>query len=231
MVKPELDAVDPLLPLPPPPPPSFSSPSSAPSRQETNPPPNLLLLLPTFITEHRLRPPSGCIRCSPVLSSSFLTAAAVFSLVGVALFLLWPSHPNLHLDRLSIEHVRVSFHPSVTVSIYLRLRIRIRNPDFFSLDYDFLNVAIGYRGEQLGSILSAGERVRARGVSYVDAELQLDGIEVLHNVFYLIDDLAKGSMTFDTVTGITGVLHFVFFDIPIKASKFPSPSLTSCLFY
>lgn len=63
---------------------------------------------------------------------------------------------------------------------------------------------------------SKGGHVMARGVSYVDAELHLDGIRVLNDVFYLIEDLARGSIPLDTVTEIEGQLHLFFLDVPIQ---------------
>lgn len=63
---------------------------------------------------------------------------------------------------------------------------------------------------------SEGGHIRARGVSYIDAMLRLDGIRFLNDVFYLIEDLARGSIPFDTVTEIEGQLHLFFLDVPIQ---------------
>lgn len=60
--------------------------------------------------------------------------------------------------------------------------------------------------------------MKARGSSYVDAVLTVDGFEVLHDIFYFIEDVAKGSLPFDTVSTIEGRLGvFSFLKIPIKA--------------
>ncbi|KAI0493101.1 hypothetical protein KFK09_027377 [Dendrobium nobile] len=194
MEKPDQEETDHLIPPPPRPPPCVA-----------------------FFADRSLQPSTCSCSCLSLLSpSSLLFAAAALSFLGSAIFLLWPSDPHLHVARISIDRVHVAFHPSVSVSVDLHLRISIHNPDFFSLDYDALDVAIGYREQRLGSVLSAGGHVRARGVSYVDAELHLDGIEVLHDIFYLIEDLARRSIPFDTVTEIRGLLHFLFFDVPIK---------------
>lgn len=65
---------------------------------------------------------------------------------------------------------------------------------------------------------SDGGKIRARGVSYVDAELDLDGIRVISDAFYLIEDILKGSIPFETVTEVDGRLHVLFFDIPVDVS-------------
>lgn len=61
-------------------------------------------------------------------------------------------------------------------------------------------------------------RIRARGSSYVDATLDLDGFEIIHDVFYLLEDLARGVIPFDTVTMVEGYLGFFFFNIPLKVN-------------
>ena len=63
---------------------------------------------------------------------------------------------------------------------------------------------------------SQGGRVRSRASSYVNATLDLNGLEVIHDVFYLLEDLARGVIPFDTDTQVNGVLGFFFFKIPLK---------------
>ena len=58
--------------------------------------------------------------------------------------------------------------------------------------------------------------MRARASSYVNATLDLDGLVVIHDVFYLLEDLAKGVIPFETDTQVNGVLGFFFFKIPLK---------------
>lgn len=58
--------------------------------------------------------------------------------------------------------------------------------------------------------------MRARGTSYVNATLQLDGFQVIHDVFYLIDDLASGSIPFDTDSIVNGKVGLFFIQVPIK---------------
>ncbi|KHG13960.1 tRNA modification GTPase MnmE [Gossypium arboreum] len=80
-----------------------------------------------------------------------------------------------------------------------------------------LVVSVGYRGKEFGVVNSEGGRVRARGRSYVNATLDLNGFEVVHDVIYLIEDWAKGVIPFDTTTKVNGVLGLCFLKIPLKA--------------
>lgn len=93
----------------------------------------------------------------------------------------------------------------------------MRNPDLFSLNYDALDVSIAYRGKELGFVNSTGGKVKARGSSYVNATLVVDGFEVLHDLFYLIEDVAAGKVPFDTVSTTKGELGLFFLKIPIQA--------------
>ncbi|CAL9088456.1 unnamed protein product, partial [Musa acuminata var. zebrina] len=58
--------------------------------------------------------------------------------------------------------------------------------------------------------------VRARQVSNVDVELELDRIQVIHDMFHLIEDYMSGSIPFDTITKVQGQLRLFFFDIPAQ---------------
>nr|ACG33974.1 hypothetical protein [Zea mays] len=140
----------------------------------------------------------------------------VLFLLALAGFLLWPADPDISLARLHLAHVSVVARPAVAVTISATLKVRVRNPDLFALDYTRLDVAIGYRGAGLGRVTSGGGRVRARAVSYVDANLQLDGIRVVEDAMYLLEDLAQGSVPFDTIAEVEGHLHFLFLSIPVK---------------
>lgn len=77
-------------------------------------------------------------------------------------------------------------------------------------------VSVGYRGRELGYVSSGGGRIRARGSSYVNATLDLDALEIFHDVFYLLADLSKGVIPFDTSTEVVGYLGLFSFKIPLK---------------
>lgn len=143
----------------------------------------------------------------------YLTFSAVLLLLLTAGCLLYPSDPELTLVRLRLNHIELRA-TSLNLSLYLSLRIL--NRDFFSLRYSSLDVSVGYRGQNLGHVTSDGGHVRARGTSYVNATLQLDGFQVIHDVFYLIDDLASGSIPFDTDSIVNGKIGLFFIQVPIK---------------
>ncbi|KAF0913128.1 hypothetical protein E2562_020262 [Oryza meyeriana var. granulata] len=165
-----------------------------------------VLLVPVRL--RRLRRGCRCRCLGPLLAS-----LALLSLSG---FLLWPADPDVSVARLRLAHVSVSARPSVSVTISAALKVRVRNPDFFALDYSRLDVDIGYRGAPLGRVTSGGGRVRARAVSYIDADLSLDGISVVEDAIYLLEDLARGSVPFDTIAEVEGHVRLFFLSIPVK---------------
>ncbi|TVU45541.1 hypothetical protein EJB05_05030 [Eragrostis curvula] len=166
-----------------------------------------VLLVPVRL-RRRLRRGCGSRSPGPILS--------VLAILALAGFLVWPSDPDISVARLSLEHVSVVARPAVAINISAALKVRVRNPDLFALDYTRLAVDIGYRGSQLGRVTSGGGRVRARAVSYIDADLHLNGIRVVEDAFYLLEDLARGSVPFDTVAEVEGHLRFFFLRLPVK---------------
>lgn len=193
---------DPLLP-------SSASPSPHPYLDHHPADSYAVLLVPV---RRRLRRGDGCGCIAPGLTA--------LSLLALAGFLLWPADPDVSLARLRLAHVSVVARPAVAVNISAALKVRVRNPDFFALEYSRLDVDIGYRGARLGRVTSGGGRVRARAVSYVDADLQLDGIRVVEDAIYLLEDLARGSVPFDTVVEVEGHLHLFFLSVPVKVRAF-----------
>ncbi|KAI4377111.1 hypothetical protein MLD38_014795 [Melastoma candidum] len=141
----------------------------------------------------------------------------VLFLLSLSIFLLYPSSPTLTLTRLRLNHISVLTSPSLSLSLSFSLTLRVLNPDFFSLWMSSLHVSISYRGNDLGFLDSQSHSaVRPRGVSYVNATLDLDGAKVVGDVIYLIEDVAKGVIPFDTTTDINGKLGVLFFKVPIK---------------
>lgn len=60
--------------------------------------------------------------------------------------------------------------------------------------------------------------MRARGVSYVQADLNLDAIQIIDDVFYLIGDIARGLIPLETETEIVGDVHLFFLDVPVQVT-------------
>jgi hypothetical protein len=69
--------------------------------------------------------------------------------------------------------------------------------------------------------------VQARGESNLEAELQLDGVRVVDEFVYLIEDLRKGSVPLDTVTEVEGSLGVIFAEIPVKVDFFYTTTLST----
>ncbi|GAB4852574.1 hypothetical protein Ancab_016787 [Ancistrocladus abbreviatus] len=160
----------------------------------------------TATNPYRLRLLRRCI----LFSFSFL-------LLCVALYLLWPSDPELQIVRVELNHIQVRTSPKLSLDLSLSLSVRVKNRDLFSLDYDSLVVSIDYRSRELGFVKSSGGHLKAKRSSYVNATLVLDGLEVLHDIFYFIEDVVEGSLPLDTVTMIHGKLGLFGLKIPLKA--------------
>ncbi|XVE98191.1 hypothetical protein REPUB_Repub03eG0084400 [Reevesia pubescens] len=173
-----------------------------------NPNQQNVIILPVYY--HRPNQNYRCLRHG-------LTFTGIILLLSAAVFFLYPSDPTLQLARLQLNHVGVNWSPKLTLDLSFSLIIRVLNRDFFSLEYDKLDVSVGYRGRELGVVSSEGGLVRARGSSYVNATLDLNAFEVVHDLIYLIADLAKGVIPFDTNTKIDGVLGIFFLKVPLQA--------------
>ncbi|OAY64167.1 hypothetical protein ACMD2_25212 [Ananas comosus] len=226
----------PSLFLPPPPPPSAASPPppalfppppalspyyAIPVGADFDDPRSAYVLLPAYphlrsLHHCRRRRRRCCRAAASCCGIAFFLS--LFASAAAALFILWPSDPDVGVARLRLDRLHVGPPPLAAIDLHLRLDIRVRNPDFFALDYRSVVTSVSYRRRPLGSLAAAGAggRVRARGVSYLDAELRLDGIEVLDDAVYLIEDLARGSIPFDAVTEVEGTLALFSFQIPVK---------------
>ncbi|KAK3219748.1 hypothetical protein Dsin_013718 [Dipteronia sinensis] len=79
------------------------------------------------------------------------------------------------------------------------------------MDYKSLDVAVGYRGRKLGHVKSGRGHVRALGSSLVNAKIELECVKVFSDFVFFLEDLARGTVPFDTVTQVTGRLGLFFF--------------------
>ncbi|KAL9224037.1 hypothetical protein vseg_000112 [Gypsophila vaccaria] len=160
------------------------------------------------------------LRTTTVLRHLRRAALMIFSLIAVsaAVYLLYPADPELRLVRVKLNHIRVhtrTHPPSLDLSLLVTLRVR--NRAVFSAAYGGLTVDISYRGRKLGFVKSNGGEIRAKQSSYVNATLDLNGFEILHDLIYLIEDFASGFVPFDTVSSVDGYIGLLFVRIPIKA--------------
>ncbi|KAK4269423.1 hypothetical protein QN277_022581 [Acacia crassicarpa] len=143
--------------------------------------------------------------------------------ISVVLFLglvyiCWPSDPVLKIERMKLNRIKVHTLPRLAVDISMLVTVKVHNGDVYSMNYKSLDVAVGYRGKKLGHVKSEDGHVRAKGSSYVDARLEFTGIRVLSDVVYFLEDLAKGTVPFDTSTEIEGYLGLLFFSFPMEAN-------------
>lgn len=180
------------------------------THQQPQQPPQYIILLPRYYNSHR--PSSDLCRAW----RRRLICLLILGLLGLAVFLLWPSDPEVSIVRLRLGHIRIHTFPKISLDIALNVTVKIRNRDFFSIDYNSLIIAIGYRGNQLGYATSDHGHIKARASSYINATLHLRGGEIIWDAIPLIEDLAKGEITFDTVAKIGGQLGLLFFEIPLQ---------------
>ncbi|CAL0323984.1 unnamed protein product [Lupinus luteus] len=166
---------------------------------------NVVVLLPSY---HRHRNRNLC----------FLFSIIALLLIAAATFFLYPSDPKIHLARIRLNRVAIRAKPKPVLDISFSITVQALNKDFFSLSYDSLAVSVGYRNREIGFVSSGGGEIKARGSSYIDATLSVDGFEVIYDAFYLIEDLAKGVIPFDTSTRFEGKLGLFFFNVPLKAT-------------
>ncbi|KAK1416841.1 hypothetical protein QVD17_25958 [Tagetes erecta] len=171
-------------------------------------PPQYYVVLPFYSSGHRSYYRRLCRR--------FLYYVTTILLLSVALYILWPSDPNLKVVNLRLDRMKVHAAP-ISLDIELGVRIKVRNPDVYAFNYEALNVSIEYKGEQLGFVTSDDGYVKAFGTSYIDATLVLNGSEVISESISLIKDLIKGSIPFTTTSQIRGSLGILFTTLPIAA--------------
>ncbi|KAB1226712.1 hypothetical protein CJ030_MR1G008439 [Morella rubra] len=153
--------------------------------------------------------------------------AVSLALLSAIVYIFWPSDPDVKIVRLHLRRIQIHTVPRVAVDISMFVTVRVRNTGVYSMDYNALDVAFGYRGKNLGHVTSEQGHVRARASSYVDAQLDFNGVRLLSDVVYLLEDLAKGTVPFDTVTEIKGQLGLFFFEIPLSV-KTPILLLSTC---
>lgn len=169
----------------------------------------------------RIRRPRCCtLSCCAVLIPLFVLLA----IFGTFSF-LWPSDPDIQIVRLNIDRIKASVHPIPYMDIWMHLRLKVRNPNFVSVDYEPAVTSIAYRGRLLEFATSGKTSVDSRGVSYVEATLRFNEIRVMQDVeYYFNDDLEKGIFPLDTTTEIDGTVQILLLSVPVKVI---SSSLTT----
>ncbi|KAJ6394558.1 hypothetical protein OIU77_023709 [Salix suchowensis] len=117
-------------------------------------------------------------------------------LLSTVVYVSWPSDPTVKVVRLRLDRIHIHTLPIINVDISLYVTLKVRNVDVYSMDFRSLDVAVKYRGKRLGHV------------------------SVLSDVVSLLDDLARGTVPFDTVTEVSGRLGLFFFGFPLEAKLF-----------
>ncbi|OAY36768.1 uncharacterized protein LOC110626296 [Manihot esculenta] len=146
-----------------------------------------------------------------------IITVAVFLLVAAFLYLLCPSDPSIKIVRLQLNKLHIHTLPVISIDVSLHVTVKVRNLNVYSMDFRHIEVDLKYRGKMLGNVRSGEGHVRALASSYVDAEMEFNGVRVLSDVVFLLEDLARGRVPLDTTTAFTGKLGFWFFQFPLKA--------------
>ncbi|KAK7325182.1 hypothetical protein VNO77_29324 [Canavalia gladiata] len=146
-----------------------------------------------------------------------LTCTLGLVLLLTTIYAFWPSDPDLKIVGFRLKRVKLHPLPPVTVDISMLITLRVHNTDMYSLDFGAVNVIVAYRGVRLGHVTSSHGHVRARGSSYVDADVEFSGISVLPQMVWLLEDVVKGIVPFDTVSQVRGQLGLLFFHFPMKS--------------
>ncbi|PPR83502.1 hypothetical protein GOBAR_AA37209 [Gossypium barbadense] len=173
------------------------SPSHCYTALPPQPPDENYVVLPYYSPEGRLRW-CGC--------RMLYTGTASFFLLATLVYIFWPSDPDVKIVRMHVNRMKIHTVPIIALDMSLLITLKVRNSDVYSMDFTSLDVAVGYRGKMLGHVTSEQGSV-----------LELNGVEVLSDVVYLLEDLAKGTVPFDTVTEVAGYLGLSFFKFPLKA--------------
>ncbi|KAF5739136.1 hypothetical protein HS088_TW12G00336 [Tripterygium wilfordii] len=156
--------------------------------------------------------------CNDIITRRRIKFTVIAILFFALVYFSWPSDPDTKIVRMHLERIRVHTWPVPNIDITLNLTLKVHNVDVYSLDYRSLDVAVGYRGKRLGHVRSDGGHVRSMASSFVDAELALVGVRVFSDVVFLLEDLARGTVQFDTVTEVKGQLGVLFFGFPLNAN-------------
>lgn len=148
-----------------------------------------------------------------------IICTGLFILLAAAVYILWPTDPDVKIVRLRLNRIHVHTFPRVSVDISMFVTVKVRNTDVYSMDYTMIDVTVGYRGKKLGHVRSHRGHVRSRGSSFVDAQLDFDGVELMSDAVYLLKDLAKGRVPFETRTEIKGQLGLLFIQVPLSVKS------------
>jgi len=146
-------------------------------------------------------------------------------IILVAAYFVWPSDPRIEVVRMGLNKIEWrpekfpgSFLPRIFLNLSMELTVKVTNKDYLGVYYDHVNVGIAYRGEKIGRVTSENSAyIPPRGTAYVDATLDIHGIQVLADVIYLLEDIARGHIPLQTVTDFDGYIRLFSLKVPLQA--------------
>jgi len=146
-------------------------------------------------------------------------------IILVAAYFVWPSDPRIEVVRMRLNKIDWrtekspgSFLPRVFLDLSMGLTVKVTNRDYLGVYYDHVKVGIAYRGEKIGQVTSENSAyIPPRGTAYVDATLDIHGIQVLADVIYLLEDIARGRIPLRTVTDFDGYIRLFSLKVPLQA--------------
>ncbi|XP_039049281.1 uncharacterized protein LOC120190248 [Hibiscus syriacus] len=82
----------------------------------------------------------------------YTDTASFLLLAATLLYIFWPSDPAIKLVRVHVNHMQIHTKPIISLDISLLITLKVKNSDVYSMDFDSLYVAVGYRGKMLGQL-------------------------------------------------------------------------------
>jgi hypothetical protein len=147
-----------------------------------------------------------------VVWSAFRIFVVALLLVSSAIlgYMLFPREPDVEVQKITLEAINLhvvdnkSIIPTVLLDVSLSLRLKITNSNFFGVLYEKLVIVFSYRGDDLGTMASAGGKIHSRSVAMATARLDLLGAPLLNHSAELIEDVARRKVSLQTVTEFDG---------------------------
>jgi hypothetical protein len=143
--------------------------------------------------------------------------------LDAAFYFFWPTQPVIQVIGVNFNTINFqtapqpgSVVPRLFMNISMDMALKVNNMDYFSLEYDSLDVGLGYRGRRIGVVESEGGRLPARHTAYVNSTLELDGVEIFHDTVYLLEDLVRKELPLDTVAEFNGSVRVLLVKVPLK---------------
>ncbi|CAN1836454.1 hypothetical protein LINPERHAP1_LOCUS34775 [Linum perenne] len=158
-----------------------------------------------------------CLRKFLITTAATLTLLLLASLTTYA---FWPSDPTLTIVRLRLTKVKIRTFPILNIDIKMNVTVEVRNADVYAAELRKMDVEVMYRGKTIGEVRSVKGSdvvIRAYATSYLEAEMNLNGIGVIADGLLLIRDLKTGEVPFGTVVEVAGKFGFLCFGFPLKA--------------